>query len=1459
MAGTILRLPPSLRTALAIQSYGSLSRISAGLLLNKTSNPDLRVHNALFRAPWAAKRGYATVLNEDTKRLFEDAAPRSDKEGKNDPKLSPHTSNNTNVDTEAQQSVPAEQDAILHTLRKRARRRSSGNRLNLRRAIANALNCADPLPALRRLVLGGPKVEREEGTKATAPTPTEEEDSMGKGSGIRLLDVKHVQATHALPRRDQYPRAPERLFIPTEVATTILNACAQSKVSIETQVDYTLDRRLSKADLQKLQNGILGIQVCNLNVEIAGVFQGTSVGEGTSKANAKKAAWLCMLSKLHEEGALKELFPDPNQVSQHVLDTNQGEDDLPETTDVDRQTLEEEKDAKVEIYNYAATMGFVPQFETRVVQPRTPRPRLGRTPKKPKSVVEVKIQLGELGINVSAVGKDLVTAEIAAAVAFKQEAEKQHKTQRTESAYATLNADTAKQFFEFYKNRERGLNLEVEHEAVSQGSFTQHSARLAINGVPFGQAAVMQSKRKADSIAYLTAAIDLITANPSLLAEFEQKFKEGRGKVLQPISSIDLQVQSEALQTMRTALLEARNAGLPDSRSTLTAEVADPGRERRSRKRPLMGPEYSTHSERLLAEQRKFRSDPKLHELRSKRAALPMNHYEAQVFEMISNNLYSIVVGATGSGKTTQVPQILFDKAIESGNGAFRNIICTQPRRIAATSVAQRVAVERNEPLRKTVGYQVRFDAQLPCDPYGITYCTTGILLEKLKHEPDEVFDTTSHLLIDEVHERDLNIDFLMIILKQAMKRRHAEGKLVPKVVLMSATLDTELFARYFGQPDEDGMIQPCPSLSVPGRTFPVKEKFLGSIMHDLLQAHGPSAKALVNQDPKSSEYLKVETAFSGSHKKADGDSAVESVIDWKRERQPALDSDQDASVANEKEEALVPVSLLVATIGHICSTTQDGAILAFLPGLEEIMSTQRALLESPIFGQDFNNASKFQICLLHSSVPKEDQAKIFQRSPPGCRKIILSTNIAETSVTVTEVKFVVDTGKLRETRYDQMRRITRLQCVWESKSNSKQRAGRAGRVQDGFYYALFSKERQDSLRAIGLPELLRSDLQVTCLSIKAQKFQEPVASFLAQAIEPPSRQAIHAAVQNLIAIEAYTPQEELTALGRLLSRLPVHPALGKMIVLGVIFKCLDPMIILGAAAEERSLFVVPPLMRAEANRAHRSYAGNYQSDQMAFLEAYKELRLLKDQYGLSAMNQRAREKFLHAGAFRTIDQTAKQIEGILIDSGLIDDQSLDIDYGPAEMNRNANDTELIKCLLLAGFHPNLAVKRTDKGMVYRTAREQTILMHPSSVNAEKDKGQKHSYGTLFAFGTLARSNDGNTLFSRGSTHVTPLMAALFGGQLRMNANARLEMDDWLPFFVKTYDRQFATKLILEFRKALDRVLNSAFSSLSDLNAGDATSFADDPIRDKFASRVVEVLGHASGRQLQSPWTSARK
>lgn len=1221
----------------------------------------------------------------------------------------------------------------------------------------------------------------------------------------------------------QYPDIPDWCFSnPKEWIHNYVQGALEAKVHSE--ISELGSSRGFKCDLSFQTSSQAPLQVVH--------------GTARTKKEADHAAYFNMVHRLHELGMLGDVAASL-QVEK-----------------LDQQVLTDEANAKMDIYNYAARFDAVPKIDFRVLPGRTPI----------KKVVEFTVRLPELNIEVVRKGRGLKQAEIAAALHFKEAAEKHHAEHGDGSIIikdsTALTTSNARKFFDYYKIVHPKVSVEVtSKQAWSHRSLgdTPSLAQVLVDNEPTGEPVEMVGKRKAEDLAYLTAAIALKKREPELIPRFFRALKTGNGEILRPLHAIDMPLDDDAILVMRETLLSVRRAGLPDQAKEILSDEEISQNKRRP-KHQLAPNQIEPRNFQLQEALSGYLKKPELEQLRKKRSELPMNQYKAKVLDQVNHNTYSIIVGATGSGKTTQVPQILLEDHILNGRGAACNIICTQPRRIAATSVARRVAEERAESLQDTVGYQVRFDAKLPNPGGSITYCTTGILLQQLQNSPDEVMDSTSHLIIDEVHERDILIDFLLIILKKVMAHRAASGKPVPKVVLMSATMDTELFANYFKNNNAGHDTSACPALSVPGRTFPVKEKFLETILEDMNKTHSAAQLRIMYSEPATRDYLQIDDRYSrenaGKVRIAPSSAGAiaqdnDFVIDWKHERKISAQGDID--VSNEKEDSIIPFALVATTIAHIAKTTENGAILVFLPGLVEMLKVDEWLRQG-VLGVNFADTSKFKLSMLHSSIAG-GHTEVFNAVPQGCRKIILATNIAETSITIPDVQYVVDTGKLREKQYDQLRRITKLQCTWVSKSNSKQRAGRAGRVQDGNYYALFSRTRHNSLRAIGLPEMLRSDLQEICLDIKAQAFKSPIREFLAEAIEPPAPAAVDASVVNLQALDAITDDERITPLGRLLASLPVHPSLGKMIVLGVLFRCLDPMLILGAAAAERNIFLSPLEARGDAQRAKASFAGRSASDHIALLNAVREMRRIRDTKGDYASQDFAFKNFIHNNAFKVVDATARQIEEILVEAGLIPftppNARSNSECGDPLLNTNSSKTALVKALALAGLHPNLAV--STGGRTLRTPGEKGTIIHPSSVNArDKSDEDRTRYGTLYSYSNMARSNDGGTLFLRDTSESTPLMATLFGGKLAQPANSKnniLEMDNWLPFYVQYgVSAGRAAKTVLEFRKALERLLAGAFRDLKVRNEGRAAEgakkayLADETVRELFAEGLVEVL-----------------
>ena len=1241
---------------------------------------------------------------------------------------------------------------------------------------------------------------------------------------VMIFDAKTILGTMKLPTKDEVPGLPSDLL---RSPKTILHNSFQGHATMA-------------SDYQGQNSGVYKV-IASIRLLDKPVIR--AIGEGENKRDAERAAHLHLVAKMHEQALLSDVFEAP----------------------ISKRILQDQKDAKLDVYIYAAKYGLIPDIEISTQ-------RKGRL-----TTYMATITLPEHGIKVVAQNQRRDFAEISASVKFKQKAEKyvsDQAAQTFEWEETEFSVGSAKSFFTWYKQKFPATQFDIE---VKSSSRNVSEATALLQNEPIGKPITMGNKKTAEEVATLVAAVQITKDKPRLKEEFFEVYKKNNNKILHSLGPANMHIDKSAIELMRNTLNEARRSGLGDQYDDIEPSL-EGEQTNRPAYRQLSPMEVEFRSKELKQKYQSYLADARLATLRQTRADFPMNQYSKQVLDIVQNNVYSIIVGATGSGKTTQVPQILLNEAIERGEGGKYNIICTQPRRIAAKSIAQRVAEERSENLQNSIGYHVKRDAKLPRLGGSVTYCTTGILSQQLQNSADDVLDRASHLIIDEIHERDIIIDFLLTTLKKIVAERIQQGRHVPRIVLMSATIDSEMFADYFQIKDPYGRLVECPTLNVPGRTFPVKERHLWEILDTMRETYGPNSLMTMNRDQDTREYLEAETTFARENPSKNTSATVSSdagdqetsVINWKLERGKALK--KQGMSQSEAEEALIPHGLVATTIAHIAKTTTEGAILVFLPGLENILKVSRIIQEQSPLGVNFNDESKYRTFMLHSSIA-DAQRDVFDPLPPGCRKIILATNIAETSITIPDVQYVVDTAKMREKQYNQLQRITKLACVWVSKSNVKQRAGRAGRVQDGNYYALYPKERFESMRAVGLPELLRSDLQEVCLDVRAQGFKEPVKRFLSNAIEPPSMEAVDGAMRNLTALDCLTADEQLTPLGRLLASLPIHPSLGKMIVLGVIYKCLDPLLITGALFNERSLFISPVLPDAKKamNESKEDYAQGTGSDAIASLNAFKEMRYTSGTRGLAALGQLSSRKYLHVSAFKSVQATTESIASVLEENQIIyktaAHQRADFQVGDPSLNINSDKLGLVKALILAGVYPNIG--RNTHSFLYRTPGAENVMIHPSSVNAvpRPRKGQQpiHKPGNeLVSYSTLALANDGNSTYMRDSTQISPLMTCLFGGHLELAANSAriIKVDEWLPFYLQTTSR-LGPGTIIDFRKGLEKMHSEAFAALYK-----RTLLEENVARSRLVKGTVEILdidingapkGQSGWDKTVSTWTDEER
>ncbi|EPQ01481.1 Putative ATP-dependent RNA helicase TDRD9 [Myotis brandtii] len=517
------------------------------------------------------------------------------------------------------------------------------------------------------------------------------------------------------------------------------------------------------------------------------------------------------------------------------------------------------------------------------------------------------------------------------------------------------------------------------------------------------------------------------------------------------------------------------------------------------------------------------------------------------VISLIESNSVVIIHGATGSGKSTQLPQYVLDHCLQ--RGAYCHIAVTQPRKIGASSMARWISRERAWTLGGLVGYQVGLE-KVATEDTRLIYMTTGVLLQKVVSAKSLVAFT--HIFIDEVHERTEEMDFLLLVVRKLLR---TNSRFV-KVILMSATINCREFADYFAVPVQNKM-NPAYVFEVAGQPHSIEEFYLGDLEH---VPHSRLSPHVLEEPVITKDMYEVAVSliqmFDDMDMKESGNKAwAGAQLAWER-----------------------------------------GSVLVFLPGLSEI-NYMHELLTNMI-------QKRLQVYPLHSSVTLEEQNNVFLSPVPGYRKIILSTNIAESSVTVPDVKY-----------------------------------GRAGRVSKGYCYRLVHRDFWDNaIPDHVIPEMLRCPLGSTILKVKLLDMGEPRA-LLATALSPPSLGDIERTILLLkevgaLAVSGQREDEnphdgELTFLGRVLAQLPVNEQLGKLIVLGHVFGCLDECLIIAAALSLKNFFAMPFRQHLDGYRNKVYFSGNSKSDCIALVEAFKvaelyeELKSRISQFNMNAGSRR--------------------------------------------------------------------------------------------------------------------------------------------------------------------------------------------------------------------------------------------
>ncbi|HSE09303.1 MAG TPA: ATP-dependent RNA helicase HrpA [Nocardioidaceae bacterium] len=645
-----------------------------------------------------------------------------------------------------------------------------------------------------------------------------------------------------------------------------------------------------------------------------------------------------------------------------------------------------------------------------------------------------------------------------------------------------------------------------------------------------------------------------------------------------------------------------------------------PGGRRQGRPRDR-SPEPSRRRRGLRQPQRSRSLTPE--QVEARKALVPRIHYPPElpvaerrddIAAAIRDHQVVIVAGETGSGKTTQLPKI----CLELGRGVRGVIGHTQPRRIAARSVAERIAEELGTELGSTVGYQVRFTDKSSSDTL-VKLMTDGILLNELQH--DRMLSAYDTLIIDEAHERSLNIDFIIGYLRQLLPKRPDL-----KVVITSATIDPERFARHFA----DASGKPAPIVEVSGRTYPVEVRY----------------RPLVEE---------------------------------------TYDDDEGETVVRDQTEAIVDAVRELVEEG-------PGDILVFLPGEQEIRDTADVLAKV----RPRRAVDEFDVVPLYARLSSAEQHRVFEAHTK--RRVVLATNVAETSLTVPGIRYVVDAGFARISRYSFRTKVQRLPIEPISQASANQRKGRCGRVEAGICIRLYSEEDFESRQEFTDPEILRTNLASVILQMTALGLGD-VARF--PFVDPPDQRNVKAGVQLLEELGALEAGR-LTKLGRQLVVLPIDPRLARMVIEADRLGCLREVLVVAAALSIQDPRERPADFRPQADQMHARFRDET-SDFMTLVNLWRYVREQQRALSSSAFRRMCRAEYLNYLRIREWQELEAQLRQVA--------KQLKLNVGtPADLP----DADAIHQSLLAGLLSHIGLRDPDR-RDYLGARNARFAIFPGS------------------------------------------------------------------------------------------------------------------------------------------------
>ncbi|XP_037326303.2 probable ATP-dependent RNA helicase DHX40 [Pungitius pungitius] len=607
---------------------------------------------------------------------------------------------------------------------------------------------------------------------------------------------------------------------------------------------------------------------------------------------------------------------------------------------------------------------------------------------------------------------------------------------------------------------------------------------------------------------------------------------------------------------------------------------------------------------------------------------LPIYRHKAELIQAVKDSTFLLVSGETGSGKTTQLPKFLH----RAGFCKDGRIGITQPRRVAAITVAQRVAQEMHCTLGKEVGYQVRFD-DCTSQSTAVKYMTDGCLLREILADP--VLSQYSVVILDEVHERSLNTDILLGLLKKMFSKsaKASEGRSFPlKVVVMSATLEADKLSAFLGD---------CPVFTIPGRTFPVTSTFGFAV--------GP-------KDIESSGYVKE----------------------------------------------VVKVALDVHT------GEKAGDILVFLTGQVEIERACDLLYEKAEsidyrYDVEDQTVEGLLILPLYGSMPTDQQRQIFQPPPSGIRKCVVATNIAATSLTIDGIKYIIDSGFVKQLNHNSRVGMDILEVVPISKSEAEQRAGRAGRTSAGKCFRIYTKEFwEKNMPEYTVPEIQRTSLTAVVLTLKCLGVHDVIRF---PYLDCPEERFILEALKQLYQFDAIDRRGRVTRLGELMVEFPLHPGLTRAVIKAASLGCQDLLLPVAAMLSVENIFIRPghPEKQKEADEKHRALAARSGS-MNDFATLLAVFQLCKSSDRPSAW---CKDHWVHWRALKSAFSVETQLREILLRLQQKRDFPVDTYDG--------DKSELFRRCLCTGYFTNVARRSVGKVFCTMDGHGSMVHIHPSS------------------------------------------------------------------------------------------------------------------------------------------------